>query len=137
MTVRPLAAIRADGAREGLVRLGWFVLGASSLALGTVGIILPLLPTVPFVILAAFAFARGAPSLHARLMRSRTFGPIIADWRANGAIALRYKCLAGAVMAGTFGISVAMALPATLLVIQAACIAAAAAFILSRPSQRP
>jgi uncharacterized membrane protein YbaN (DUF454 family) len=127
--------IPLDGARHGLVRLGWIALGSVALVLGTVGVLLPVLPTTPFVILAAFAFARSAPTLQARLERSRTFGPIIADWRASGAIAPRYKCLALAMMAGALLLSAVLAVPATVLLVQAACMAAAALFILTRPSR--
>lgn len=135
MDARRTPSIPLDSARHGLVRLGWIALGSVALALGAVGILLPVLPTTPFVILAAFAFARSAPSLQARLERSRTFGPVIADWRASGAIAPRYKCFALAMMTGALLLSTVLAMPATVLAIQAACMAAAALFILTRPSR--
>lgn len=119
-----------------LARLAWQALGTVSLGLGAVGVILPLLPTTPFVILAAFAFAKSSPSLHLWLMRSRIFGPIIADWQANGAIAPRYKGLAVAMMAVALGLTVAMGLPAVVLTVQTVCMAIAAVFILSRPSRK-
>ncbi|MEP3435400.1 MAG: YbaN family protein [Hoeflea sp.] len=120
----------------GLTRLAWQTLGVVSLGLGVVGVLLPLLPTTPFLIFAAFAFARSAPSLHSWLMRNRTFGPIIADWQAHGAIAPRYKCLALGMMAGALGLTVAMGYPGVILAVQTICMVAAAAFILSRPSRK-
>lgn len=116
------------------LRVFWFSIGALALLLGVVGVVLPVLPTTPFVILAAFAFGRSSPALQRRLEESRTFGPMIADWRAHGAIAPRYKAMALTMMAAALGLSVAMGLALHLLAIQAACIAAAATFILTRPN---
>lgn len=126
--------VAENRARAGVARLMWLTLGAIALGFGAVGVVLPVLPSTPFAILAAFAFARSAPSLQERLETSRTFGPVIADWRANGAIAPRYKVIALSMMAGAFCVSVVMEFPTQVLIIQAACIAAAAAFILSRPN---
>jgi uncharacterized membrane protein YbaN (DUF454 family) len=44
------------------------------------GVVLPLLPTTPFVLLASWCFYRGSPRIHAWLHRSRTFGPTLDDW---------------------------------------------------------
>ncbi|WP_421724412.1 YbaN family protein [Bauldia sp.] len=115
-------------------RAVWFAIGTMALAVGGIGVVVPVLPTTPFVILAAFAFARSAPSFARRLEASRTFGPMIVDWRAHGAIAPRFKGLAIAMMVGAFSISVALSVSTLILVIQAICMAIAAAFILSRPS---
>lgn len=72
-------------------RTFYLALGFLSLGLGTIGAFLPLLPTVPFVILAAFCFARSSPTLEARLLDHRHFGPHIRAWRERGAISRRGK----------------------------------------------
>jgi uncharacterized membrane protein YbaN (DUF454 family) len=65
--------------------------GAVSLLLAMVGALIPLLPTVPFLILAAFCFARGSPRLEALLVEHPHFGPHIQAWRSRGAISAQGK----------------------------------------------
>lgn len=87
-------------ADTGRVRLrwAWWLLAYAALALGLVGIVVPGLPTVPFVLLSAFAAARGSQRLHARLLAHRQFGPMIRDWQAYGAVSRRAKRLAATMM---------------------------------------
>lgn len=72
----------------------YLVAGWASLALGAIGAFLPLLPTVPFVILAAFCFARSSPRLEAWLLAHPQFGPHIVAWREKGAISRKGKVAA-------------------------------------------
>ncbi len=74
-----------------MMRWFWLGLAITSLALGVIGIVLPGLPTTPFVLLAAFAAARGSPRLHTWLRAHRVFGPMIIDWQREGAVSLRAK----------------------------------------------
>ena len=67
-------------------RLAFLLLGFASLAAGAAGIVLPLVPTVPFVLLAAFCFANSSPRLEAWLVGHRHFGPHIRDWRATRSV---------------------------------------------------
>lgn len=76
----------------------WWLLAYASLGIGLVGIVVPGLPTVPFVLLSAFAAARGSARLHARLLAHRRFGPMIRDWEAEGAVGRRAKWLATGMM---------------------------------------
>ncbi|MCV0428019.1 MAG: YbaN family protein [Roseibium sp.] len=115
-------------------RAFWLVLGAMALLFGAIGAVLPVLPTTPFVIVAAFAFGKSSPHLRAVLENNSVFGPIIADWRENGAIAVRYKVISIGMMAAVFGLSFALSVSMTVLIIQASCMAGAALFILSRPN---
>ena len=79
-------------------RWAWWLLAYASLGLGLIGILVPGLPTVPFVLLAAFAAARGSERLHRRLLAHPQFGPMIRDWQAQGAVSRRAKWLATSMM---------------------------------------
>lgn len=81
------------------LRWVWWLLAYLALGLGLVGIIVPGLPTVPFVLLSAYAAARGSHKLHRWLLGHRQFGPMIRDWQAHGAVSRRAKWFALASMA--------------------------------------
>ena len=74
-----------------MIRTVYLAVGLVSLLLGGIGLFLPLLPTVPFVLLAAFCFARSSPRLESWLVEHRTFGPHIQAWRSSGAISRKGK----------------------------------------------
>lgn len=117
-----------------IIRWLWLLGGCLAFVLGVVGVILPLLPTTPFIILAAFCFSKSVPSWQAWLERNKLFGPIITGWNAHGAIAPKYKAIALSMMLAVLLLSVFKGLSATIIVIQAVCITGAACFILTRPS---
>jgi uncharacterized membrane protein YbaN (DUF454 family) len=77
-----------------------------SLILAALGAALPVLPTVPFLILAAFCFGRGDPRFERWLLEHKTFGPPIRKWRESGAISRKGKI--GATVG--FAISIALSL---------------------------
>lgn len=116
------------------MRYLWIGAGGLALVLGVIGIALPLLPTTPFLLLAAFCFARSSPALERWLVEHPRLGPPIRDWRREGAISPRAKIAALVAMAAAFALSLAMGLSTVVLGIQAATLVAVACFILSRPS---
>ncbi|MCR9204770.1 MAG: YbaN family protein [Halobacteriovoraceae bacterium] len=77
-------------------------LGLISVTLGIIGIFLPILPTTPFAILAAYFFSKSSVRLHTWLLNQKTLGPVIRDWEANGVIRLKAKVLATAMMTVLF-----------------------------------
>ena len=66
-------------------------LGSLSLSLGILGIFLPVLPTTPFLLLAAALYVRSSERLYNWLMQHRHLGPYIKNFRENKAIPLRVK----------------------------------------------
>lgn len=115
------------------IRLFWLVIGLIALGLGTAGAILPLLPTTPFLLVAAFAFARSSPRLAAWLDGHRQFGPLIRNWRDHGAISRRAKIAAMAVILLTPALSLALGFAGWIVAVQLLVLSIVAAFILTRP----
>lgn len=110
--------------------LGWLFVG-----LGVVGAVLPVLPTTPFLLLAAACFARSSPRLEARLLAHPRFGPLLADWRARGAIPARAKLFAFAGMAAGYGLFWFFARPGLPLAAGVAFLMAiGAGYVATRPS---
>ena len=116
------------------MRVVWAGLGLCSVALGLVGVVVPLLPTVPFMILAAFFFAKSSERLHGWLLGHPTFGPPIVDWQEHGAISMHGKRLATLSIAMVLGLSLILGLRWQILAIQACILACVLIFIWSRPS---
>ena len=114
-------------------RIGWLTVGFLALALGALGIALPLLPTTPFILVAAFAFAQSSEKLHRWLLEHNVFGPLIDNWQQHGAISRRTKVVSVATMAALPVISVVAGAPAFVVSVQVVVIGASAGFILSRP----
>ncbi|MEM7597778.1 MAG: YbaN family protein [Pseudomonadota bacterium] len=112
----------------------WLFLGLMSMGLGILGVVLPLVPTVPFVLLAAFCFARSSERLHRWLLDHQTFGPLIDDWRRNGAIRPRAKQLATVSIAAVFCLSWALGAGTLVISIQAVVLSLVLIFIWSRPN---
>lgn len=112
----------------------WASMGLMSLSLGVIGIVLPLLPTVPFILLAAFCFARSSDRLHHWLLSHPKFGPVIEDWHQNGAISPRVKRISTASILFVFGISLVLGLRPLILIIQAITLSCVALFIWTRPN---
>lgn len=84
--------VRPVGTRGG--RAVFLVLGHLCVALGVIGVFLPVMPTTVFLLGAAACYARASAGFYNRLLNNRVFGPLIADWRHYRAMTLRAKTLA-------------------------------------------
>jgi len=86
--------------RRARFRWAWWLLAYASLGLAIAGVFVPGLPTTVFVLIAAWAAARGSERLRRRLLADLRFGPVIRDWQAHGAVTRRAKWLATGAMTG-------------------------------------
>lgn len=96
--------VRSPIARALLIGLGWLFV-----ALGAVGALLPLLPTTPFLLLAAACWVRASEQLHQRLLANRLLGPYLRQWRAERTVPVRAKVMAVVLVVATFAISIVFA----------------------------
>ena len=79
-------------------RLPYLCLAYACVGLGAIGIVLPLLPTTPFLLVAAWAAPKGSARLDHWLHNHRHFGPILHAWQQHRAVPRRAKWLAGILM---------------------------------------
>jgi uncharacterized membrane protein YbaN (DUF454 family) len=126
--------MRANPVAEAPLRWLWQSLGLLFLALGLVGVVLPVMPTTPFLLVAAAAFAKSSPRLHGWLLGHPVFGPPIRNWEEHGAIAPWAKRLAVGMMAVSFAAALVLGLPWWALLAQGLLMGAGAVFVLTRPS---
>jgi uncharacterized membrane protein YbaN (DUF454 family) len=89
-----------------LVRAIYLAVGFAALILAVVGIVLPVLPTTPFILLAAACFARSSKRFHDMLLANRIAGPIIREWVEHRSIPRRVKRWVYLLLALSFGSSI-------------------------------
>ncbi|MCF3592448.1 YbaN family protein [Rhodobacteraceae bacterium LMO-12] len=116
------------------MRYIWATLGLICVGLGLIGVVLPILPTVPFMLLAAFFFSKSSERLHYWLISHPKLGPPIVEWQTNGAINPRVKKIATISIAAVFLLSVVLELRPLILGIQAGVLTLVLIFIWSRPN---
>ena len=123
------------GARDRMIvtRYFWLMLGFVATGCGIIGAVLPLIPTTPFLLVAAYAFAKSSPRFHDWLINHRQFGPLIRNWQRNGSIDPASKRLAIIVMGSALVLSWLLGFSAGVLALQATVLVASATFILTRP----
>lgn len=126
------AATRAASPPRWL-RLVLFGLGWVFVALGALGLLLPLVPGVVFFILAAACFARSSPRFEAWLLNHRILGPPIVSWRRTGSIPRSAKVVACLSMAASWGFLLLTAAPAFVKVGMAVVFVAVGLYVATRP----
>ena len=120
--------------RSRRVRIAYRWLALSLAGLGALGLVLPLVPGAMFLIASVWAANRSSPALAMSIRRNRHFGPVIHSWEQHGAIPLRAKVLAVALMSFSAFKLWWFDAPTPLLVGVGAGFLLIAGFLLSRPS---
>lgn len=118
-----------------LVVLLWRVLAVLCVALGLLGVFLPVLPTVPFLLVAAWAGGRGWPALERWLLDHPRYGAGIRRWRERGTVPRNAKWAASAMMLLSGGVLLLSPLPPWSKVAVALLMAAVALWLWRRPEQ--
>ena len=115
-----------------LLGTGWLCVG-----LGIIGIIVPLFPTTPFLLVAVWAFSRSSPEMAEKIRSHKLAGKYVRDWEDEGVIPLGAKIIAVAMMSAMFGyLYFGSGAPAWAVISAGIVMAGAAAYVLSRPSRR-
>jgi hypothetical protein len=109
------------------------LVGLISLALGALGVFLPLLPTTPFVLVSALAFANSSDRLHRWLLDHQLFGPLVTNWQRYGAISRPTKILSLLSMVAVVLISWLLDVPTYVIFIQVLAVSVSATFVATRP----
>ena len=112
----------------------WKGLGVVCIGLAVIGAWLPLLPSTPFVLVAAWAFAKSSPALHAKLRADPRFGPALQNWEDHGAISPRAKLTTLLMMAVSLLVLWLTTRRWQAVALTAAVMACSATFVLTRPS---
>jgi uncharacterized protein len=113
--------------------VGWLCVG-----LGVLGVVIPLFPTTPFLLVAVWAFSRSSPEMAEKLRSNRYVGPYIRDWQDNGVIPLQAKVAAIAMMASVVAyLEWGTVAPQWVVAMVAVVLIAVGVFIVTRPSIPP
>lgn len=86
-------------------RGAYLAAGFVSLGLALLGVVLPVLPTTPFLLLAAACFARSSPRFHRWLLDHPSFGPLVREWQEHRSIPYRTKLFAIGLMMSSIAVS--------------------------------
>jgi uncharacterized membrane protein YbaN (DUF454 family) len=121
------------------VRLLYLSFGSLCFVLGVIGAFVPLLPTTPFMLLAAYCFSRSSEKLHRKLLDSKLFGPCIRDWERGGVISLKTKKVSTVTMLAlmSYPLFFNPTLPIWIRCTVAAICCCSLTFIWTRPSEYP
>ncbi len=115
----------------------YLAVGWLSVALGIIGVIVPVLPTTPFLIVAVWAFSRSSPVFAERIRNHPVVGPYIRDWQDFGVIPVRAKLLACLMMAlASLYLFLWSPAPLWVAITASTIMATVAAYVVSRPSRR-
>ncbi len=105
MTTESTTAITVSRPQSRLTKVLYGIAGSIALLLGVIGIFLPGLPTMPFVLLAAACFTKASPRVHRWMLQHHFFGPMLRNWQEHRSLTKRTKCVAIVSMLLMIGVS--------------------------------
>jgi uncharacterized protein len=111
----------------------WRIAASAAFVIGVVGIAIPVLPTVPFLILSAWAASKGWPSFERWLLQHRFYGPHIRKWRERGAVPRTAKVWASLMMLGSAILLLVLDVPGWLQLSATLMMATVAVWLWRRP----
>lgn len=111
----------------------WLTVGWIFVGLGVIGVALPVMPTVPFLLVAAWAFARSSPALQQRILNHPTYGPSVRAWQERGAVGRIAKIWAITAMSGGVALSWWVGMPGWVVLSQGGVCTLVALYLASRP----
>lgn len=117
------------------MRYVWFAVGAVFLGLGILGVALPVLPTVPFLLVAAWAFARSSPRLRQKILSHPTYGPPVRAWQEKGVVSRLAKIWAVGAMAAGVGFALWLQIPLWVVAVQTLICLSAGLYLVTRPER--
>ena len=129
----PIAVPRSRAARLGLIVLGWLMV-----ALGVVGVLMPVVPSAPFLLVALWAFSKSSRRFHDWLYHHPVFGPPLREFRAYRVVPWHAKAAAGLGMAGSATYVIGFtAAPWYAVALMIAVMLAVLGYLMTCPSRRP
>lgn len=115
------------------IRHIWLFIGFAALLLASLGIILPLLPVTPFILVAVYAFARSSKRYYRWLIEHKVFGSLIENWQEHKAIDIKSKTMSTISIVAILIVSIILGVNSTLIWAQGFILTGVVIFLLSRP----
>ena len=118
-----------------VLRIFYLLIGTTTLVIGLIGVLVPLIPTTPLILISGFCFSKSSPRIHHWLITHKTFGPILNDWENGRIIRPKAKCYSITLMSLLISYSIIFVTDSLYLkvLLFTLCISVTL-FILSRPS---
>lgn len=118
------------------MKLIYLIIGWIALILGIIGAFLPIMPTVPFLIVALWGFSKSSEKFHSWLYNHKTYGPLLRDWDQHRVIPLWGKIWAVVAMSGSLGIMIYIQVPKWAILIAGMIMFSVGVYIVTRPSRK-